>query len=1042
MEEGCGDHGMDLSKVSVVRSAKGVDMLCVDDYLYHFDCIGKNNTYRWLCNRRKDKISPCKSRICTILPNGLDKTRHVVVDVPVNHIHPRCSDHEVSKVAHRKRIAIMKKNDAYSSTQPKRARQYERATGTLNTPPEFIYNGASTDTSLLDTTFHVDFEEKDRVYMMRRRDGRVMVCIDGHLYYLGGKSNKGEIYRWTCVRHRDIECTTKICTEATLDGAHRLHMIETDAHIHPHYSADKLMQMFAKHKILLVENDQTNEVLQECPNIEYFDPEQTVDPSQCDDIESLIIEDCEESYDVYMDDEQSAEISGDLEDYQTEAEQRAELHRMPILYNRSIWPVAHDVIANYVQEPGYEPLTETNLTKFTFLPSAKGRKVLCLNRYLYHFDSQSKSNGHMFFTCIMRRHKHLACHVRVTLTPIGPMVLRINGQHTHNPDLKEIERRLAQQAKIDLETPTEPQQHLAESDIIEYESEEDVGHQSADGSYEQLEKNNPEAQGEFVMKKVISIDGDIKMEPTTKSMVMQYVEYGADNLSAKIEIVDIMDGGTYTHTGSRNNTSTPLPKIPPQPEITNIRRRRDVMEPQKTLLQPDMDLSKICTLRSAKGSELLCVDGYIYHAKNRGVISRNYWVCIKSRDPGINCKSRISTATQKDGSIRVLRVYNVHTHPFSEDDIKRRLFNEINKKHNKKLKFRPLHFIGKSLDEIQQEYGDLAVERLSVSNISNDIMVQKKPRVPSPSKNGSSRASVTSTTKSEPPEEGEDVNVVDEGEEQHEQVSEIDGQYIEMEHDNTDAIIEVVEEAADEMENYAPVEPAYPMKLYAVSDGPPSLAVRMTMKALDIEYQLINVDFCALEHRTEDYAKMNPQKEIPVLDDDGFYLSESIAIMQYLCDKYAASSSTLYPQDVNHRALVNQRLCFNMGFYYAPISAHSMAPIFFDYERTPMSLKKVKNALEVFETYLERLGSKYAAGDDVTIADFSLISATICLEAIDFDLSPYPLVNKWYNNFKEEYPQLWEIANSGMQEINAFEHNPPDLSEMEHPFHPTRKAKA
>ncbi|XP_017849062.1 glutathione S-transferase 1-1 [Drosophila busckii] len=231
------------------------------------------------------------------------------------------------------------------------------------------------------------------------------------------------------------------------------------------------------------------------------------------------------------------------------------------------------------------------------------------------------------------------------------------------------------------------------------------------------------------------------------------------------------------------------------------------------------------------------------------------------------------------------------------------------------------------------------------------------------------------------------------------------------------------------------------MKLYAVSDGPPSLAVRMALKALNIQYQLINVDFCALEHRTEDYAKMNPQKEIPVLDDDGFHLSESVAIMQYLCNKYAPLS-TLYPEDPVERALVNQRLCFNMGFYYPPIMMHSMAPIFFDYERTPMTLKKVENGLDVFETYLQRMGTKYAAGENVTIADFALVASTLCLEAIDFDLTPYSQVKKWYASFKEEYPELWQIAESGMKEINAFEHNPPDLSQMEHPFHPTRKLKA
>jgi len=186
---------------------------------------------------------------------------------------------------------------------------------------------------------------------------------------------------------------------------------------------------------------------------------------------------------------------------------------------------------------------------------------------------------------------------------------------------------------------------------------------------------------------------------------------------------------------------------------------------------------------------------------------------------------------------------------------------------------------------------------------------------------------------------------------------------------------------------------------------------------------------------------MNPQKEIPVLDDDGFYLPESIAIMQYLCDKYAPDNE-IYPKDPKQRAIVNQRLYFNMAFYYANIGAHSMAPIFFDYQRTELSLKKVQNALDVFETYLKRAGTKYAAANHLTLADFGLVSATLCLEAIDFDLSPYPLVKKWYETFKKEYPELWEIANAGMQEIKYFEKNPPDLSHMDHPFHPIRKNKA
>lgn len=46
------------------------------------------------------------------------------------------------------------------------------------------------------------------------------------------------------------------------------------------------------------------------------------------------------------------------------------------------------------------------------------------------------------------------------------------------------------------------------------------------------------------------------------------------------------------------------------------------------------------------------------------------------------------------------------------------------------------------------------------------------------------------------------------------------------------------------------------MKLYSVSDGPPSLACRQALKALNIDYELIDVDFGKGEHMTEEYEQV------------------------------------------------------------------------------------------------------------------------------------------------------------------------------------------
>lgn len=64
--------------------------------------------------------------------------------------------------------------------------------------------------------------------------------------------------------------------------------------------------------------------------------------------------------------------------------------------------------------------------------------------------------------------------------------------------------------------------------------------------------------------------------------------------------------------------------------------------------------------------------------------------------------------------------------------------------------------------------------------------------------------------------------------------------------------------------------------------------------------------------------KINPQHTIPVLNDDGFILGDSHAIMCYLSEKYGKNDA-LYPKDLRKRAVVNQRLYFDTGILFATL---------------------------------------------------------------------------------------------------------------------------
>lgn len=105
------------------------------------------------------------------------------------------------------------------------------------------------------------------------------------------------------------------------------------------------------------------------------------------------------------------------------------------------------------------------------------------------------------------------------------------------------------------------------------------------------------------------------------------------------------------------------------------------------------------------------------------------------------------------------------------------------------------------------------------------------------------------------------------------------------------------------------------MRLYYHPLSSNSRRVVLTAIHLALPLDLVVVDLLKREHKAADFLRLNPNGKVPLLDDDGFALWESHAIMAYLADKTA--EQTLYPRDPQARADVNRWL-FWSAYHFTP----------------------------------------------------------------------------------------------------------------------------
>ena len=182
----------------------------------------------------------------------------------------------------------------------------------------------------------------------------------------------------------------------------------------------------------------------------------------------------------------------------------------------------------------------------------------------------------------------------------------------------------------------------------------------------------------------------------------------------------------------------------------------------------------------------------------------------------------------------------------------------------------------------------------------------------------------------------------------------------------------------------------------------------MTAKALGIELNKIELNLKEGEHLKPEFLKINPQHTIPTVVDNGFALWESRAIQVYLAEKYGKTDS-LFPKCPKKRALINQRLYFDMGTLYKSFADYYYPQIFANAPADPEMLKKIDTAFDFLNTFLE--GQTYVAGAELSVADIAILATMSSFEVAGYDISKYARVAKWYENAKKVTPgfaENWE----------------------------------
>jgi maleylacetoacetate isomerase/maleylpyruvate isomerase len=184
------------------------------------------------------------------------------------------------------------------------------------------------------------------------------------------------------------------------------------------------------------------------------------------------------------------------------------------------------------------------------------------------------------------------------------------------------------------------------------------------------------------------------------------------------------------------------------------------------------------------------------------------------------------------------------------------------------------------------------------------------------------------------------------------------------------------------------------VKLYTYFRSSAAFRVRIALNLKGIAYHPVFVHLAKGEHRKPEYASVNVQALVPTLElDDGTRLNQSLAIIEYLDEKYP--QKPLIPKDALAKARVRS-LSYLVASEIHPLNnlrvlQHLKRALGQSEDQVATWYRHwIADGLAKLEADLASSKGKFCHGDAPTMADCCLVPQIFNAKRYNSDLAPYP----------------------------------------------------